>query len=116
MTVKELVDSLGLEIYSGQQGLDKPVKGGYTSDLLSDVMGHAKEEQVWVTLQTHKNVMAIASLKDLSAVILVKNNKPDEDTAQQSNEEGLPVLGTSKGSFEISGEIYKLLKDNEQNM
>ncbi|MFP4048264.1 MAG: serine kinase [Bacteroidales bacterium] len=113
MTVKELIDSLELEIYSGENGIDKQVKGGYTSDLLSDVMGNAKEEQVWITLQTHKNVMAIASLKDLSAVILVKNNKPDEDTARQSDEEGLPVLGTSKSAFEISGEIYKLLKDNE---
>jgi serine kinase of HPr protein (carbohydrate metabolism regulator) len=113
MKVKDLVDSLGLVIYSGKEGLQREVTGGYASDLLSDVMGHAKEGQIWVTLQTHKNVMAIASLKDLAAVILVKNNQPDADTLEQSNEEDVPVLGTSKPAFEISGELYQILKKNE---
>ncbi len=110
MTVKELMEALDLNIYSGQEGLNKEISGGYSSDLLSDVMGHAREGQVWITLQTHKNVMAIASLKDLAAVILVKGLKPEEDMTEQSNEEGIPVLGTTKQTFEITGNIYKLLK------
>ncbi len=110
MTIQELVNTLGLEVYSGKAGLNKTVEGGYTSDLLSDVMGHAREGNVWITLQTHKNVMAIASLKDLSAVILVKGLQPDEDMAAQSEKEGIPVLGTKKQCFEISGEVYKLLQ------
>ncbi len=110
MTVKELKEALDLDIYSGEEGLSNEISGGYTSDLLSDVMGHAKESQIWVTLQTHKNVMAIASLKDLAAVVLVKGFKPEEDMAAQSNLEGIPVLGTTKQAFEITGEIYKLLK------
>ncbi len=92
-----------MDIYSGEEGLSNEISGGYTSDLLSDVMGHAKESQIWVTLQTHKNVMAIASLKDLAAVVLVKGFKPEEDMAAQSNLEGIPVLGTTKQAFEITG-------------
>lgn len=113
MKVSDLVNNLGLVVYSGKKGLDRSVKGGYASDLLSDVMGNAKEGQVWVTLQTHKNVAAIASLKDLAAVILVKGNRPDEDTAQHSDEEGVPVLGTDQNAFEITGRIYEKLKAYE---
>ncbi len=112
MKVNELVNRLGLVIYGGKEGVNREVTGGYTSDLLSDVMGHAREGQIWVTLQTHKNVMAIASLKDLAAVILVKNNKPDADTLEQGNEEGVPILGTDKEAFEITGEIYGILKQD----
>ena len=110
MKVAEVVEKLGLEVYSGSKGLDREIRGGYTSDLLSDVMGHADSGDVWVTLQTHKNVIAIASLKELSAIVLVKNYKPETDTIAQSNEEGIPILGTSKETFEITGLLYKLIK------
>lgn len=110
MTVAELVEKLGLEVYSGKSGLNREVDGGYVSDLLSDVMGNADAGQVWITLQTHKNVMAIASLKDLAAIILVSGNRPEQDTAIQSNEEEIPILGTSLPTFEISGKLYELLK------
>ncbi len=109
MNVEQLLKELDLTVVSGEQGLKNEVTGGYTSDLLSDVMGHAKEGQVWITLQTHKNVMAIASLKDLAAIILVKGLNPEEDMAEQSNDEAIPVLKTTKEAFEISGELYNLL-------
>ena len=110
MTVKQLAEALQLKVFSGESGLSKVVTGGYVSDLLSDVMGNAMEGQAWVTLQTHKNVMAVASLKDLSAVILVKGLIPEEDTIAQSNEEGLPILGSGDHTFELSGKLYKLIE------
>lgn len=109
MKVKEIVDSLGLKVFSGTEGLDREVEGGYTSDLLSDVMGHSDAGQIWMTLQTHKNVMAIASLKELAAIVLVKGFEPEPDCTAQSNLEGIPILGTDEESFEISGKIYNLL-------
>ena len=72
MTVREIAEKLNLKVFSGAGGLDREVTGGYVSDLLSDVMGFARDGEVWVTLQTHKNVMAIASLKELAAVVIVK--------------------------------------------
>lgn len=110
MKVIELVENLKLTVLSGENGLGNEITGGYSSDLLSDVMGHAKEGQVWITLQTHKNVMAIASLKDLAAVILVKGLEPEQDMATQSNVENIPVLGTALEAFEINGKLYELLK------
>lgn len=110
MTVKELVEVLNLTVVSGAAGLNKEVAGGYVSDLLSDVMGNCDAGRIWITLQTHKNVMAIASLKDLSAVILVKDLKPEPDMALQSEEEEIPVLSSSLQTFELAGKIYDLLK------
>ncbi len=110
MTVKEIIEKLNLTILSGENGIGNNITGGYVSDLLSDVMGRANQGEVWITLQTHKNVIAIASLKDLAAVVLVRGLKPDEDAAAQSNLEGIPVLGTNLSAFEISGKLYELLK------
>lgn len=109
MTVKELVEKLNLTVFCGENNLDNEIKGGYASDLLSDVMGFAKEGNAWVTLQTHKNVIAIASLKELACVILVKDNKPDEDMLEQAKEEEIPVLGTAQQTFETVGRIYQLI-------
>lgn len=110
MKVNDIVEQLGLTVCSGANGLANEVEGGYVSDLLSDVMGNAQTGMIWVTLQTHKNVMAVASLKDLAAVILVSGLNPDDDTAAQSNEEGIPILSTELDTFTITGKIYHLLK------
>lgn len=109
MKVFDLVNEFKLTVFSGEAGLNNNVEGGYVSDLLSDVIGHAKEGEVWITLQTHQNVMAVASLKDLAAVILVKGFEPNEDTVEHSNNESIPVLGTEMGAFEIAGKLYQLL-------
>ncbi|MDP4282307.1 MAG: DRTGG domain-containing protein [Bacteroidota bacterium] len=110
MKVAELITQLSLTAFTGKAGLDREIEGGYVSDLLSDVMGHSQAGQIWITLQTHKNVIAIASLKDLSAVILVKGNTPGEEALAQAIEEGIPILGTQMDTFEIAGRIYNLLR------
>ena len=109
MTVKELVEKMNLTVFCGQENLNREIKGGYTSDLLSDVMGFAREGQVWITLQTHKNVLAIASLKELAAILLVKGNKPEDDMLEQAVDEGIPVLGTDAQTFETTGKVYQLI-------
>lgn len=100
---------MNLTVFCGENNLEKEIKGGYVSDLLSDVMGFAQEGQAWVTLQTHKNVIAIASLKELACVLLVKGSKPDDDMLEQAREEEIPVLGTTEQTFETAGRIYQLL-------
>lgn len=110
MKVQELVDALNLKVLSGANGLDREIEGCYVSDLLSDVMGNAEMGNIWVTLQVHKNVMAIASLKELACVILVKGQTASDDTLEQSNDEGIPFLSTPMETFETAGKIYDLLK------
>jgi serine kinase of HPr protein (carbohydrate metabolism regulator) len=109
MKVKELVEKLNLKVLSGEKGLDREIDGCYISDLLSDVMGNAMEGNIWITLQTHKNVMAVASLKEMSCIILVKNLMPNDETIEQSNDEDLPILQTNLPTYEIAGFVYNLL-------
>jgi serine kinase of HPr protein (carbohydrate metabolism regulator) len=109
MKMRNIITKLELKIFGGESGLDREITGGYTSDLLSDVMGHADKGKLWITLQTHKNVIAIASLKELAAVILIKGNVPDKDMLTQANEEGIPVLGSNEQAFELNGKLYNLL-------
>ena len=111
MKVKELVEKLNLKVLSGEKGLDREIDGCYISDLLSDVMGNAMEGNIWITLQTHKNVMAVASLKEMSCIILVKNLMPNDDTIEQSNDDNLPILQTSLPTYEIAGLVYNLLHE-----
>jgi predicted transcriptional regulator len=108
MKVTEMVERLNLTVFAGHEGLGRIVEGGYTSDLLSDVMGHADAGSVWVTLQTHRNVMAIASLRDLAAVIISSGEKPGNETILQSNEDGIPLLGTTLSTYEITGKLYSI--------
>jgi len=110
MKVSDIIEKLNLKVVGGEEGLRNEVTGGYTSDLLSDVMGNADEGQVWITLQTHRNVMAVASLKEIAAIIIVKGFKADENTISQSNDEGIPLLSTDMEAFEVSGQLYTLLK------
>jgi predicted transcriptional regulator len=109
MTVQEITEALNLAIYTAGAGMEREIEGGYVSDLLSDVMGFAREGEVWITLQSHVNVVAIASLKELAAIILVKDIKPDEAVLEKAEEEGIPVLGTGEETFVLSGKLFQLL-------
>lgn len=83
MKVCDLVKMLNLTVFCGEEGLDTEITGGYTSDLLSDVMGHIEEGMLWITMQTHQNILAVATLKDASAVLIVNGTSPDDETLQK---------------------------------
>ncbi len=110
MNLNELASQLDLTVICEHETtMHKPVLGGYTGDLLSDVMGSLDEGFVWVTIQTHKNVVAVATLKEASAVILVKDSKLEQEALEMAQAEELCVYSTPLSAFEISGRIYNLL-------
>lgn len=111
MKTIDIVKSLGLKVLAGDENLEAQVTGGYVSDLLSDVMGNAKEGQIWITLQTHRNILAVASLKEMAGILLVKNQQPDEETIKKANEEGIPLLASGEDAFTLAGRLYELLKE-----
>jgi len=106
MKVKTLVEELNLKVFEPGENLDRTVAGGYSSDLLSDVMGHACQDQIWITLQNHLNIIAVASLKDLAAVILVHGQEPAADVLERAKNEGVTLLGTEWDTFRTSSEIF----------
>jgi hypothetical protein len=81
---------------------------GYTSDLLSCVMASAAHEAVWVTLQAHANIVAVAALLDLSAVIITEGAIPDPATVLKANMENIVLLSTQKPSFEVIGKLWEM--------
>lgn len=109
MKVNDLVNRLRLTLFGSEADLRRDITGGYTSDLLSDVMGNMEEGMVWITMQTHQNIVAVATLKEASAIIIVNGFVPDDDTLQKAAEENIPLLGTKLSAFEVSGKIYQLL-------
>lgn len=109
MTVKELVEALNLTVKSGAKRLERHITGAYVSDLLSDVMSHACEGNVWITIQIHPNVVAVASLLNLSAVIISRGAEPEEATITKAEEEGIVLLTSKEPTFEVAGRLYQLL-------
>lgn len=109
ITTEQIVKELKLQVFTGEDLAATDLRGGYVSDLLSDVMGHAREGELWITLQSHVNVVAIASLKELAAVLLVKGIQPERTVVEKAGEEGVVLLGTSEDAFTIAGKLYQLL-------
>src|SRR4030065_2258478 len=103
MKVEKLVQSLGLEEKAGNDQLHQEVTGGYAGDLLSDVIAHSAKGNVWVTIQTHPNIIAVASMKELAAIILAGGREPDPETLQKAREEGIPLLISLLPPFELAG-------------
>jgi DNA-binding LacI/PurR family transcriptional regulator len=107
MKLKDLVREFGLEVKAGAGLLDRDVTGGYASDLLSDVLAHAVDGNVWVTLHIHQNIVAVAAHKGLAGIILVQGRQPEKDTVAKAAEEGIPVMVSALPAFELVGRLYK---------
>jgi serine kinase of HPr protein (carbohydrate metabolism regulator) len=107
MRLSDLVKELDLEVKTGAGHLDREVLSGYVSDLLSDVLAHAEEGTLWVTLHIHQNIVAVASHKDLAGIILVQGRQPEKDTIAKAEEEGIPVLVSDLSAYELVGRLYK---------
>lgn len=112
MRVIDLANTLDLEIVAGNNRSGNEVTWGYTSDLLSDVMGNSEEGNVWITMQTHLNVVAVSTLKVHAAILFVAGNRPAQEVIDKANEEGIPLLCTGMTAFEVSGKLYALLSSS----
>ncbi|MFA6223328.1 MAG: DRTGG domain-containing protein [Desulfomonilaceae bacterium] len=108
MTLADLVESLDLTVSAGAQDLAREVAGGYASDLLSDVIANSKEGDVWMTLQLHQNIIAVAFLNNLAGIIIVNGRQPEEATIKKAEEQGVVVMCSSLPTYEVAGRLYKL--------
>lgn len=108
MKVNELMSALNLKLLTPNVSLTGEIKGGYASDLLSNVMGQAQPKMVWVTMQGHQNVAAVASLIGLAAVIVAGGAPVGEDTLAKAELNEVVIFSTSMPAFEVVGKIYSL--------
>ena len=89
---------------------DAELSGGYTSDLLSDVMANLQAGQVLVTLQAHKNTVAVASLMDAAAVVFCHGRKVDADVVEAAAQEGLALFRSSDNQFDTTCSLAAALR------
>ena len=108
MNAEAVARELGLQPLTTRASLDREVSGGYSGDLLSDVLAHSRKGDLWVTLQAHPNIVAVGSMKELAGIIIVNGRKPDAATVQKAEEEGIPILVTELPAFEVNGRLYAL--------
>jgi hypothetical protein len=109
MNIQQIIDSLNLTLLTEMKdfsSINPP--SGYSADLLSCVMAGAKHEGIWVTLQSHNNIIAVAALLELSAVIITEGAIPDDETIEKANEEGVTLFSTKANSFEVSGKLWEM--------
>lgn len=111
MKVKEMIEVLDLKLLTkdvSEDALYTEIEGGYASDLLSNAMGQGQPGMVWVTMQGHQNVAAVASLIGLSAVIVAGDGPVSQDTINKANLNDVVVLATEKPAFQVIGKLYEL--------
>ena len=109
MNLQQIIDHLELKPLTNTQDFSQiEPSTGYTADLLSCVMAGAKSHCIWVTLQAHMNIIAVAALLDMSAIIITEGAHPDEATIAKANAQSIPLLTSNRSSFEIVGELWSL--------
>jgi hypothetical protein len=105
MTLAEVAQALSLEVRAAEDKLDTVVTGGYASDLLSCVMANARHGNVWVTLQSHVNIVAVAALLQLAGIIVTEGMIPDPATLEKAQAEGVPILTTRDTTFGVVAQL-----------
>jgi hypothetical protein len=115
MKLSEIVEKLGLEVRTGAGKLDREVSRGYSSDLMSDVIAHSLKNDIWITLQVHLNIVAVASMKELSCIVLFNGKEPENDTREKAEAEGIPILVSELPAFELIGQLYQLGISGKRN-
>lgn len=109
MNLQEIMQTIDLTLLTNKKDHSQTqVSNAYCADLLSCVMAGAKHQSVWITLQSHNNIVAVAALLDLAAIIITEGAQPDQETIDKANEEGITLLSTSLKSFEVCGKVWEL--------
>lgn len=106
MTTQELTDLLGLQALSTFE--PREIHGVFISDMLSDVMAGAKSGNLWITVQTHKNIVPAANLVDVSAVIITGGKSVPAETIELANKHNIAILLTDAQTFDLVGRLYSL--------
>ena len=106
MQASDLSTQFNLTVVAGKEGLDRIVAGGHCGDLLSEVMANAPVGCVWLTIQGHQNIIAVAILREMAAVILTGGNVPDDATRTKADEEKIPIMLSDQRTYELAGQLY----------
>lgn len=109
MNLQQIIDQLNLTVLTEPRGFASiGPTGGYSSDLLSCVMAGAKKGFIWITLQAHLNIVAVAALTEVAAIIVTENAQPDPASIAKANEQGVILLSTPLPTYEVNGKLWEM--------
>ena len=108
MKLSEIVKALDLKILSGEDNLDRDAQYGYISDILSEVMSQAPKSAIWITNQTHENILALVYFKGLAGVILPDDQALSDSAIEKAQEKKIPLFRSSLTAFDIAGQLYEM--------
>jgi len=109
MDLAEIIDTLNLTVLTGKKDFSAvQPSGGYAADLLSCVMTGAPHNGLWLTLQAHGNIVAVAALLELSAVIITENAMPDPATINKAIQEDVTLLSTAETTYTVAGKLWDM--------
>lgn len=109
MNLQQIIDQLSLNVLTESRDFASiHPSGGYSSDLLSCVMAGAKKGYIWITLQAHLNIVAVAALNEVAAIIITENAQPDAASIEKANQQGVVLLSTSRPTFEVNGKLWEI--------
>ena len=112
MKVKDLLKEENFTVIAGEEGIERELQGVYIGDLLSWVMAHLQENEAWITIQSHVNVIAVAVLNDAACILLADGAYLDEDAKVKADQECLTVIKTSLSAYELAIKLNELMKEN----
>ncbi|HHZ12901.1 MAG: AraC family transcriptional regulator [Caldicoprobacterales bacterium] len=114
MRINDLIKKIPHTILAGEEFLNREIKSGYCCDLLSRVMAHGPRNGIWITVQTHVNIIAIATLLDISCIIIPEDISVDPNTIAKANEEEVVVISSPLTAFELAGRLYEMGVGNQK--
>jgi imidazolonepropionase-like amidohydrolase len=107
LKLSELARALSLQVEAGGDNLDREVTGGYVGDLLSHVMAKAHKGDIWVTVQAHQNIVAVAVVANLSGIIVAEGIPIDPLTVQKAQDQGVPLFSVTASAYAVVAELVK---------
>ncbi len=108
MKVSELAKKYNLAYASGEETFDREISGCYIGDLLSLAMAKLDLDNVWITIQTNINVVAVASLKDAACVIVADGSHLDEEAKAKADAEGIIILETELSAYDMAKKLVEI--------
>jgi hypothetical protein len=109
MNLQQIINELNLTVLTEAQDFSSILPtGGYSSDLLSCVMAGAKKGYLWTTLQAHLNIVAVAALNEVAAIIISENAQPDAASIAKANQQGVILLSTPQSTYQINGKLWQM--------
>lgn len=109
MKISELMQTLQLELLTDADYDDREIKGCYVGDLLSWVMGRAKSQDVWITVMSNINIVAVASLTDAACILIAENVSLEETVLEKANAQGVVIVRSPLSGYELSVRVHEAI-------